>query len=100
MNFHAQQQAVGVSNDSFLREHPGKAIAANSVISQADNAQESAARVRYFAESMLAELRQQPECQTGPQPFRSGIDGKLADAAEHSNVALSTLQEIRAYLLG
>lgn len=73
----------------------------SSVNSQADNALEGAARARYFAESLLGELRQMGKSsETGTVPCRSGIDGKLIDAAEHSSATLLALQEIRTYLLG
>jgi len=78
----------------------GRPIAAPSVNSQADNALENSARTRAFAENLLAELRQQDSTAAEPHPCRSGIDGKLTDAAENSSVTLSVLQEIRAYLLG
>jgi hypothetical protein len=75
-------------------------VAAPSVNSQADNALENASLAHAFAESLLNELRQVVNEQCPPSACRYGIDGKLADAAEHSSATLSVLQEIRAYLLG
>ena len=65
----------------------------------ADAALESASKAHSHAEDLLAELRQQNH-ENGVAPCRSGIDGKLMDARDHSDATLRTLQEIRTYLLG
>lgn len=72
-----------------------------SVNDRADNALESASRTHAFAEQLHDDLRQMIGSKdTGAQPCRSGIDGKLLDASEHSDATLNILRELRLYLLG
>ena len=66
----------------------------------ADYALEAASQAHMMADTLLSELRQRDQKPDGPIPCRSGIDGKLMDARDHSDATLRMLQEIRYYLLG
>lgn len=93
-------ESDSASRARYMQQNTAQQMQITSVNSQADSALENSARTRGFAEILLAELRQDNLCETGAQPCRSGIDGKLADAAENSSITLSVLQDIRKYLLG